>query len=61
MHDLFLQNFLKAFVAIDPISLIPILTIITQGLNTKKQLNSLVCILITCSVLIFFSLYGNSF
>ena len=38
MHDLFLQNFLKAFVAIDPISLIPILTIITQGLNTKKTI-----------------------
>jgi len=62
MHDLFLQNFLKAFVAIDPISLIPILTIITQGLNTKKTIKlSGFVFLITCSVLIFFSLYGNSF
>ena len=62
MHDLFLQNFLKAFVAIDPISLIPILTIITQGLNTKKTIKlSGFVFLITCSVLIFFSLYGNAF
>ena len=62
MHDLFLQNFLKAFIAIDPISLIPILTIITQGLNTKRTIKlSGFVFLITCSVLIFFSLYGNSF
>ena len=59
---MFLQNFLKAFVAIDPISLIPILTIITQGLNTKKTIKlSGFVFLITSSVLIFFSLYGNSF
>ena len=62
MHDLFLQNFLKAFIAIDPISLIPILTLITQGLNTKKTIKlSGFVFLITCSVIIFFSLYGNSF
>ena len=62
MHDIFLQNFLKAFIAIDPISLIPILTLITQGLNTKKTIKlSGFVFLITCSVLIFFSLYGNSF
>ena len=62
MHDLFLQNFLKAFVAIDPISLIPILTIITRGLNTKRTIKlSGFVFLITCGVLIFFSLYGNSF
>ena len=59
---MFLQNFLKAFVAIDPISLIPILTIITRGLNTKRTIKlSGFVFLITCSVLIFFSLYGNSF
>ena len=62
MHDLFLQNFLKAFVAIDPISLIPILTIITQSLNTKKTIKLAGFVfLITCSVITFFSLYGNSF
>ena len=59
---MFLQNFLKAFVAIDPISLIPILTIITRGLNTKRTIKlSGFVFLITCSVLSFFSLYGNSF
>ena len=59
---MFLQNFLKAFVAIDPISLIPILTIITQDLNTKKTIKlSGFVFLITCSVLTFFSLYGTSF
>ncbi len=59
---MFLQNFLKAFVAIDPISLIPILTIITQGLNTKKTIKlSGFVFLISCTVLIFFSLYGNAF
>ena len=53
---------MKAFVAIDPISLIPILTIITQGLNTKKTIKlSGSVFLITCSVLTFFSLYGNAF
>ena len=62
MHDLFLQNFLKAFVAVDPISLIPIISVITQGLNTKKTIKlSGFVFLITCRVLIFFSLYGNSF
>ncbi len=59
---MFLQNFLKAFVAIDPISLIPILTIITQNLNTKETIKlSGFVFIITCSVLIFFSLYGNIF
>ncbi len=59
---MFLQNFLKAFVAIDPISLIPILTIITQGLNIKKTIKlSGFVLLITSTVLIFFSMYGNSF
>lgn len=62
MHDLFIQNFLKTFIAIDPISLIPILTIITRGLNTKKTIKlALLVFLISSSVLTFFSLYGNSF
>ena len=62
MHDLFLQNFLKAFVAVDPISLIPIISVITQGLNTKKTIKlSFFVFIITSFVLIFFSLYGNIF
>ena len=62
MHDLFLQNFLRAIVAVDPISLIPILTIITQGLNTKNTIKLAISVfLITSSVLTFFSFYGNIF
>ena len=62
MHDLFLQNFLKAFVAVDPISLIPIISVITQGLNTKKTIKlAFFVFIITSFVLIFFSLYGNIF
>ena len=62
MHDLFIQNFLKAFVAVDPISLIPILAIITQGLNTKKIIKLAIFVfIITSSVLTLFSLYGNIF
>ena len=46
----------------DPISLIPILTVITQGLNTKKILKlSVVVFFISSGILIFFSLYGNIF
>ena len=35
MHDVF-QNLLKAIVAIDPISLIPVFTTITANLSIKK-------------------------
>ena len=62
MHDLFLQNFLKTLVAIDPISLIPILTVITQGFDIKKSVKLAVSVfIITSIILTFFSIYGNSF
>ena len=62
MHDLFIQNFLRALVAVDPISLIPILTVITHGLNTKKTIKlALSVFFITSIVLTFFSLFGNNF
>ena len=62
MHDLFLQNFLKTLVAIDPISLIPILTVITQGFDIKKSVKLAVSVFIITSVILtFFSIYGNSF
>ena len=49
-------------VAVDPISLIPILTVITHGLNTKKTIKlALSVFLITSIVLTFFSLFGNNF
>ena len=49
MHDVFFQNLLKAIVAIDPISLIPVFTTITANLSIKKVL------------LTFFCIYGNNF
>ena len=62
MHDLFLQNFLKTLVAIDPISLIPILTVITQGFDIKKSIKLAISVfIITSFILTFFSIYGNSF
>lgn len=62
MHDFFFQNFLKAIVAIDPISLIPIFTAITSTLSLKKTFNLAITVfLITTFVLTFFSIFGNIF
>ena len=62
MHDFFFQNFLKAIVAIDPISLIPIFTAITSTLSLKKTFNlAIIVFLITTFVLTFFSIFGNIF
>ena len=62
MHDFFFQNFLKAIVAIDPISLIPIFTAITSSLSLKKTFNlAIIVFLITTFVLTFFSIFGNIF
>ena len=62
MHDFFFQNFLKAFVAIDPISLIPIFTAITSHLSLKKTFNlAIVVFFITGIILTFFSIFGNIF
>ena len=62
MHDFFFQNFLKAIVAIDPISLIPIFTAITSSLSLKKTFNlAVIVFLITTFILTFFSIFGNIF
>ena len=62
MHDFFFQNFLKAIVAIDPISLIPIFTAITSTISLKKTFNlAIIVFLITTCVLTFFSIFGNIF
>ena len=62
MHDVFFQNFLKAIVAIDPISLIPIFTAITTSLSLKETLKlSIVVFIITSFLLTFFCIYGNNF
>ena len=62
MHDLFFQNLLKTFVAIDPLSLIPLFVVLTSNIDSKKTLKlSIMVFLITSSVLTFFLLFGNVF
>jgi multiple antibiotic resistance protein len=62
MHDIFFQNLFKAFVAIDPLSLIPLFAVLTAELDSKKTLNlSFLVFIITSTVLTFFSLFGNKF
>ena len=62
MHDIFFQNLFKAFVAIDPLSLIPLFAVLTANLNSKKTLNlSFLVFIITTTVLTFFSIFGNKF
>ena len=62
MHDIFLQNLLKAFIAIDPLSLLPLFVILTSKLKLRKILElSFLVFIITSSVLTFFSIFGNKF
>ena len=62
MHDIFFQNLFRTFVAIDPLSLIPLFVVITSNINSKQTLKlSLMVFLISSSVLTFFLLFGNVF
>ena len=60
--EIFLQNLLKTFIAIDPISLIPIFATVTLGLNQRDIIKlTLLVFTISSSVLVFFTLYGSHF
>ena len=62
MHEIFFQNLLKTFIAIDPISLIPLFVVLTSNINSKKTLHlSIMVFLISSSVLTFFLFFGNIF
>ena len=62
MHDIFFQNLFRIFVAIDPLSLIPLFVVITSNIDSKQTLKlSLMVFLISSSVLTFFLLFGNVF
>jgi len=62
MHDIFFQNLLKAIVAIDPISLIPIFTAITTTISLRETIKlSVVVFIISSFLLTFFCIYGNNF
>lgn len=60
--EIFLQNLLKTFIAIDPISLIPIFATVTLGLNQRDIIKlTFLVFTISSSVLVFFTLYGSHF
>ena len=62
MHDIFFQNLFRTFVAIDPLSLIPLFVVITSNIDSKQTIKlSLTVFLISSSVLTFFLLFGNVF
>ena len=62
MHEIFFQNLLKTFIAIDPISLIPLFVVLTSNINSKKTFHlSIMVFLISSSVLTFFLFFGNIF
>ena len=62
MHDIFFQNLFRTFVAIDPLSFIPLFVVITSNIDSKQTLKlSLMVFLISSSVLTFFLLFGNVF
>ena len=62
MHEIFFQNLLKTFIAIDPISLIPLFVVLTSNIDSKKTLNlSVTVFAISSSVLTFFLFFGNVF
>lgn len=62
MHDIFFQNLLKTFIAIDPLSLIPLFVVFTTGIDSKKILKlSILVFIISSSVLTFFLFFGNIF
>ena len=61
MHELFLQNFVKLFVAIDPIALIPIFASLSSKIPIDKILNlGIIMFLISLFLLIFFVVFGNA-
>ena len=58
----FFQNLFRTFVAIDPLSLIPLFVVITSNIDSKQTLKlSLMVFLISSFVLTFFLLFGNVF
>lgn len=62
MHEIFFQNLFKTFVAVDPISLIPIFVVLTSGIDSKQTIKlSLLVFFISSSVLTFFLFFGNKF
>ena len=61
MHELFLQNFVKLFVAIDPIALIPIFASLSSKIPIDKIFKlGIIMFLVSLFLLIFFVVFGNA-
>ena len=61
MHELFLQNFVKLFVAIDPIALIPIFASLSSKIPIDKIFKlGITMFLISLFLLIFFVVFGKA-
>lgn len=62
MSEIFIQNFFKTFVAIDPVALIPIFASLSLKIPEKKLFFMSVFLFILTSALItFFAIFGNLF
>ena len=62
MHEIFIQNIVKIFIAIDPIALIPIFASLSTKIPKSKILKLGIIIFVTSVfVLTFFAIFGNKF
>ena len=62
MHEFFFQNIIKMFVAIDPITLIPIFASFSTKIPTKEIVTlGIKIFLISIFLLIFFAVFGSNF
>ena len=62
MHEIFFQNIIKIFIAVDPIALIPIFATLSAKIPKKKIFKlGLVIFATSTSLLTFFTIFGNKF
>ena len=62
MHEIFIQNIVKIFIAIDPIALIPIFATLSTKIPKSKIIKlGIIIFLTSVFVLTFFAIFGNKF
>ncbi|MBD75228.1 MAG: antibiotic resistance protein MarC [Rickettsiales bacterium] len=62
MHEIFIQNIVKIFIAIDPIALIPIFATLSTKIPKSKIFKlGIIIFLTSVFVLTFFAIFGNKF
>ena len=57
MHEIFLQNFFKAFIALDPIALIPIFASLSIRIDEKNIIFIFFLFLLTSILITFFAIF----